>query len=510
MGVVSIDRDGEIAVVTVDNPPVNALGQALRQGLWDAVATLDAEPDVRAVVLICAGRTFIAGADVTEFGKPPAPPNLPDLVDRIEGALKPWVAAIHGSALGGGFEVAMGCRFRVALESASVGLPEVGLGIVPGASGTVRTPRLAGVQAAVELVTTGRPVKAAKALAMGLLDAVLTGDLRAGAVEFARAALASPLPLPVSARPVTAPDARWWDDQRQSIAARAKGEVAPPRALDCLRVAAERPFAEALAHERATFLDLRGSEQALALRHVFFAERAAPKPAHLGGAKPLPMASIGVIGGEANFLAALDKAALPGVVLEPEDATLTGCDLVIVGTNGGALGPRWRPDAVVVHLGLDPIDRPNPARFVGLHLIGAAAEVVAQADTAPETLATAFALARALGLLPVQTVNGSIGQRLLRRFQAEVAALGQGVGTALRDHHFAGALAVQDPAPQDPQMPAAEIIAHLTRAMAVEGRALLAEGIALSATDIDLIAIHGLGYPRWRGGPMFEHRDRSP
>src|SRR5690606_29192729 len=113
---VSIDRDGEIAVVTVDNPPVNALGQALRQGLWDAVGTLDADDTIRAVVLICAGRTFIAGADVTEFGKPPVPPHLPDLVDRLEQSAKPWVAAIHGSALGGDFEVAMGCRFRVALD----------------------------------------------------------------------------------------------------------------------------------------------------------------------------------------------------------------------------------------------------------------------------------------------------------------------------------------------------------------------------------------------------------
>lgn len=230
MTVATITRDGDIAVVTVDNPPVNALGQALRQALWDAVETLDADPAVRAVVLICAGRTFIAGADVTEFGKPPVPPHLPDVVARIEGAAKPWVAAIHGSALGGGFEVAMGCRFRVALDSAAVGLPEVTLGIVPGASGTVRTPRLAGVEAAVELVTTGRPVKAAKALSMGLVDAVVTGDLRIAAVDFTRAALAAPLPAPVSARPVTAPDAAWWDDQRKAIAKRAKGEVAPLRA----------------------------------------------------------------------------------------------------------------------------------------------------------------------------------------------------------------------------------------------------------------------------------------
>ena len=138
----SIDREGRVAVVTIDNPPVNALSQALRQALLDAVETLEADEAVDAVVLICAGRTFIAGADVTEFGKPPVPPHLPDVVARIESARKPWVAAIHGSALGGGFEVALACRFRVAAPTAAVGLPEVTLGIVPGAGGTVRLPRL--------------------------------------------------------------------------------------------------------------------------------------------------------------------------------------------------------------------------------------------------------------------------------------------------------------------------------------------------------------------------------
>lgn len=495
MTVVRIDRDGEIAIVTVDNPPVNALGQALRQGLWDAVARLDADATVRAVVLICAGRTFIAGADVTEFGKPPVPPALPDLVDLIERAVKPWVAAIHGAALGGGFEVAMGCRFRVAVESASVGLPEVGLGIVPGASGTVRTPRLAGVAAAVEMVTSGRSVKAAKALALGLIDAIVTGDLRAGAVEFARAALESPLPLPVSARPVTAPDAAWWEDQRRVLSARAGGAVAPLRALDCLRVAAERPFAEALAHERATFLALRGSEQAAALRHVFFAERAAPRPAQLAGVTPLPMASIAVLGGTEDLLAALRAADLPGVVTDPDEAMLAGCDLVILAEANAELGRLCRPDAVLVVMDLAPLDLPNPGRCVGLHLIGGAMEVWPNPETTPETLATVFALGRSLGKLPLQTGGGSIGQRLLTRYRAEAAAL-HGKGLSV------GATASE--AMTDP-----ETAAHLTRAMADEGRALLAEGIALSAVDIDLIAIHGLGYPRWRGGPMFEHRDRS-
>ncbi len=569
--VVNITRDGDIAVVTVDNPPVNALGQALRQGLWDAVATLDAAADVRAVVLICAGRTFIAGADVTEFGKPPVPPHLPDLVDRIEGAAKPWVAAIHGSALGGGLEVAMGCRFRVALETAALGLPEVGLGIVPGASGTVRTPRLVGAAAAVELVTTGRPVKAERARAMGLVDAVVTGDLRTAAVAFARTALEAPLPLPVSARPVTAPDAAWWEDQHAAIAARAKGELAPLRALDCLRVAAERPFAEALAHERATFLALRGSDQAAALRHIFFAERAAPRPSHVTAA-PRPLRSAAVIGGGvrgAGLASALRSAGLSVVLVADDDAAVlrgpqTGgpstkamaerigdADLVIVAAEGalampavlGRLGGMCRADAVLAvptgagdpHRTAEPV--PTPARVLGLNLFGPTAgvallEIVPTAATAPETLATGFALARALGRILVQTGlgGGSIGHRLLRRTRAAAEDLiRQGlapatVDAAMRAYGFAlgpfEAWDGGDPVnvaampgqgtPGRADLSDADIAARLTAAMAEEGRALLDEGVALRSSDIDLVAVHGHGYPRWRGGPMFEAGRQVP
>jgi 3-hydroxyacyl-CoA dehydrogenase len=637
---VSIDRDGEIAVVTVDNPPVNALGQALRQGLWDAVGTLDADDTIRAVVLICAGRTFIAGADVTEFGKPPVPPHLPDLVDRLEQSAKPWVAAIHGSALGGGFEVAMGCRFRVALDSASVGLPEVTLGIVPGASGTTRTPRLAGVEAAVELVTTGRPVKAAKALSMGLIDAVLTGDLRAEAIAFARAALTQPLPQPISARPVTSPDAAWWDDQRKTIAKRAKGEVAPLRALDCLRMAAEKPFAEAMAHERATFLDLRASDQAAALRHIFFAERAAPKPSHLD-AKPRDIRTTAVIGGGtmgAGIAAALRDAGLPVTLIErDEDAVQRGLanlrsifdgavkrgklteaqaqarmDGVTVGSDYALLsdtdlvieavfedlavkravftqlGQTCRPDAILATNTsyLDPRliaeGLPHPDRFIGLHFFSPAnvmklLEIVPTPTTSPETLATGFAMARSLGKIPVQAgiCEGFIGNRILKRYRAEAETLvRQGtpidaIDAAMRAHGFAmGPFEAQDlggldiaylqregaraagqvvpetlgdilvragrkgqktgggwydyapgdrtPKPSEttasllasqittgPALTAEDIATRLTTAMADEGRKILAEGIALKPSDIDLVEVHGYGYPRWRGGPMF-------
>jgi len=644
--IVSIEREDGIAVVTVDNPPVNALGQALRQGLWDAVGTLDADASVRAVVLICAGRTFIAGADVTEFGKPPMPPHLPDLVDRLEQATKPWIAAIHGSALGGGFEVAMGCRLRVALDSAAVGLPEVTLGIVPGASGTVRTPRLAGVEAAVELVTTGRPVKAAKALSMGLVDKVVTGDLRAEAVAFARTALTQPLPQPISERPVTSPDAAWWDEQRKAIAKRAKGEVAPLRALDCLRMAAEKPFAEAMAHERATFLELRASDQAAALRHIFFAERAAPKPAHLD-AKPRDIRSAAVIGGGtmgAGIAAALRDAGLPvtlierdaeavarglanlrsifdgavkrgklteaqaqarmdGVTAGSDYALLADTDLVIEAVFEdltvkravfAQLGQTCRADAILATNTsyLDPRliaeGVANPDRFIGLHFFSPAnvmklLEIVPTPTTSPETLATGFALARSLAKIPVQAgiCDGFIGNRILKRYRTEAETLvRQGIAidaidAAMRAHGFAmGPFEAQDlggldiaylqregaraagqdvpetlgdilvregrkgqktsggwydytpgdrtPKPSQttaslladristgPSLTPEDIAARLTGAMAAEGKAILAEGIALKASDIDLVEIHGYGYPRWRGGPMFSTQSKT-
>lgn len=466
MSVVTIAREGEIAVVTVDNPPVNALSQALRQGLWDAVGELDADPAIAAVVLTCAGRTFIAGADVTEFGQPPLPPHLPDLVGRIEAAAKPWIAAIHGSALGGGLEVAMGCRFRVAAPDASVGLPEVTLGIVPGASGTVRTPRLTGIEAAVDLVTSGRPLRAAKARAAGLIDAVIEGDLRAGAVAFAREALTRPLPEPVAARPVAAPDASFWAEREKAVARAAKGAAAPVRALACLRKAAEAPFDEAMAFERRTFLDLRGSEQAVALRHVFFAERGAPRPAELRDVEPLPLRRAAVIGGGtmgAGIIAALREAGLPVILIERDAeavargrdnvaktfagavkrgklsepqaaalvdgvsgttdyATLADVDLVIeavfedIGIKRAVfagLGAICRPDAVLatntsyLDPGLIAEGLPNPERFLGLHFFSPAnvmklLEIVPAAATSDRTLATGFALARMLKKIPVR------------------------------------------------------------------------------------------------------------
>ncbi|QRZ14572.1 enoyl-CoA hydratase/isomerase family protein (plasmid) [Paracoccus methylovorus] len=644
---VTIDRQGEIAVVTVDNPPVNALGQALRQGLWDAVGTLDADPEIRAVVLVCAGRTFIAGADVTEFGKPPVPPHLPDLVARIEAAAKPWVAAIHGSALGGGLEVALGCRWRVAVPDASLGLPEVTLGIVPGAGGTVRTPRVIGVEAAVDMVTSGRPMRAAQAAKAGLIDAVIPGDLLPGAVAFARQALALPMPKAASARSLAAPDAAFWAEKEKSVAKAAKGAAAPLRALACLRKAAEAPFDEAMAFERETFLNLRGSDQAAALRHVFFAERAAPRPAALRDVEPLALRRAAVIGGGtmgAGIVAALRDASLPVILIERDDnavaqgianlrgifdgavkrgkltpaqaadrlagvaattdyAVLADVDLVIeavfeeIGVKRAVfdqLGRVCRPDAVLATNTsyLDPRTIaegvPHPERFIGLHFFSPAnvmklLEIVPAPQTSERTLATGFALARLLKKIPVRSgiCEGFIGNRILKRYRAAAEALVRRgipiaeVDAAMRGHGFAmgpfeaqdlggldiaflqreGARAAGQDVPETlgdilvragrkgqktgggwydyapgerrplPSAIVTELLAgaitpgaamereavaqHLVAEMAAEGQAILDEGIAQSPADIDLVKIHGYGFPRWRGGPMFATGIRS-
>ena len=193
--VVDLTTEDGVAVVTVDNPPVNALSAVLRVGLVDAFKAAEADSNVQAVVLTCAGRTFIAGADITEFGKPAVSPWLTDVIEVMEALSKPIVAAIHGTALGGGLETALGAHWRVAVASAKLGLPEVKLGLIPGAGGTQRLPRLVGVPQALEMITSGAPVSAKAALGGGLVDEIVEGDLRTGALAYARKVVAESRPL---------------------------------------------------------------------------------------------------------------------------------------------------------------------------------------------------------------------------------------------------------------------------------------------------------------------------
>ena len=316
-------RDG-IAFVTIDNPPVNATNQPVRQGLHDALARAEAGADIVAVVLACAGRTFIAGADIREFDGPPVAPHLPDLLLALERATKPWVAAIHGTALGGGLETALACAGRVASSEARMGFPEVTLGLVPGAGGTVRLPRVVPAGMALEMIATGKPVDAETALAAGLIDRIATGDPVAAAATLARDLVEGPPRLPTSQRPVRQPDdAQAFDAAAQRIEARARGQHAPVAAVQALRDAMRLPPDAALAAERALFLHLKAAPQSAALRHIFLAERAAARTDGIANAKPRDIARIGIVGGGAmgaGIAAACLLAGLRVTIIERDDS----------------------------------------------------------------------------------------------------------------------------------------------------------------------------------------------
>ncbi|MGH6891859.1 MAG: 3-hydroxyacyl-CoA dehydrogenase NAD-binding domain-containing protein, partial [Dongiaceae bacterium] len=290
-------EDG-IAVVAVDNPPVNALSRAVRAGLFAAVEQIDHDDAVRAAVLICEGRTFIAGADITEFDKPPTEPLLSDVVRRLERAGKPWIAAIHGSALGGGLEVALGCHYRIAGVTARLGFPEVQLGLIPGAGGTVRLARLIAPLHAVRLISGGKPVSAAQAAEWGLVDRVVEGDLRDAAHKFAREIADRLLPQPLAERtPAGHLDPAEWDSILADTRKKAPGQLAPVVAVEAARDAVELPADQALALERERFLNLRDSDQSKALRYIFLAEKSVPKVPEIRNENPRPIGHIGVVGG---------------------------------------------------------------------------------------------------------------------------------------------------------------------------------------------------------------------
>lgn len=297
MGCVDIDIRGGIARVTIDNPPVNALGQAVREGLLRACADLAERPDLKAVVLHCAGRSFVAGADINELGKPPSAPFLPDVLSAIESAPVPWIAAIHGTALGGGLELAMACHGRVADAQAKLGLPEVNLGIIPGSGGTVRLPRLVPMRDAIALVAGGKPISAARAHEIGLVDALADGDLMEVAERLAEQLAAQGAPRPVLQRDLVASEPVDWVAEEDNLRKRSRGAMAPLEALAALRFASQAAAAHALAAERERFLRLAASAEAAALRYMFFAQRTAGKGLKIDGADPAELSHVGVIGG---------------------------------------------------------------------------------------------------------------------------------------------------------------------------------------------------------------------
>src|SRR5579859_429971 len=297
---VSTSLVGSIAVVTIDNPPVNALGHAVRAGLAAAITAAEADATVRAVVLKCAGRTFVAGADITEFGKPLEPPGLDEVIAQIGGMSKPVVAAIHGTALGGGLELTLGCHYRIALASAQFGLPEVKLGLLPGAGGTQRLPRVLGVLPALEIMVSGEFIGAERALAGGLIQRIVP-DLDEVALAFAREIIeVRPLPL-IAAGEGKLAEARAnpgiIDEFARSIARKSRGFKAPAAIVDCVRAALDRPFADGLAYECRRFMELMASSESAAQRYAFFAEREAGKvPGLPKDAPDRPIRQAAVIG----------------------------------------------------------------------------------------------------------------------------------------------------------------------------------------------------------------------
>jgi 3-hydroxyacyl-CoA dehydrogenase len=313
-----------VAVIEIDNPPVNATSHSVRAGLLEAIHDVDLNPQIEAVVIACAGRTFVAGADIREFGQPPREPHLPDVVNAIEACSKPVVAAIHGTALGGGCEIALASHARVAEPGASLGLPEVKLGLVPGAGGTQRLPRLVGLEAALDLVTSGRTVKAAEALRLGLVDRLSSGDLRQDAIELARELIGEPLRR-TGERPVAPMDAEAASAKIAEVRRKARGAEAPGKAAELVLLSASIPLKDGMARERETFLELRSSEQSAALRHAFFAEREVVRLPSLDSVEPRPVQKVGIVG--AGTMGS-------GIVIAFADA---GFDVKVVETSEQAL-----------------------------------------------------------------------------------------------------------------------------------------------------------------------------
>ena len=297
MSPVSIDRLDAIAIISVDNPPVNALSQAVREGLLRCVDEAVDDADVEVIVIVCAGRTFIAGADIREFGRPPEPPHLPDLIARIEAVDKPVIAAMHGTTLGGGLEVALGCHYRIAVQSALLGLPEVTLGLLPGASGTQRLPRLIGAEPALTMMLSGKPVKASQALEYGLIDAICDDDkLRHEALELAATSVASG-PRRIRDMPVREVRPELFDQTRADIARKTRGLLSPEKIVRCVELSLQVDFDEGCRAEREFFLECKDSPQSAGLRHAFFAERAVSKVPGIGKNTDVrPLNNVAVIG----------------------------------------------------------------------------------------------------------------------------------------------------------------------------------------------------------------------
>jgi 3-hydroxyacyl-CoA dehydrogenase len=476
-----------ILIVTIDNPPVNATSADVRGGLDKMLAYAETASDMTAAIITGAGKTFIGGADIREFGKPAVEPTLSAVIETIEGSSKPIIAALSGAALGGGLEVALACHYRIALPAAQVGLPEVKLGLVPGAGGTQRLPRLTGILAALDLITSGRSLKAQEALTLGILDEIAQDDLVGAAVAAAKTLVGKPFRR-TSEVAISLVDASEITKASGKILARARGQKAPAEAVRLVASSA-RPFYEGLADERATFLALRDSPEAAALRHVFFAEREAAKVEGLEGVAPREVTMIGICGmglmgsgiavaalgagytvigldqtleaaekGRERIIGLLERNVASGrldqagfeaqtsrLTVTATDTELSPCDLVIEAVFDDLdvktdlfrrLDRVVRANAILAtntsYLNPDEIAAATacPERVLGLHFFSPAhvmrlLEVVRCGKTAPDVLATGLAVAKRLRKLAVVTgvTEGFIGNRIFSAYRREAEFL---------------------------------------------------------------------------------------
>jgi 3-hydroxyacyl-CoA dehydrogenase len=476
-------RHGEIAVLTVRNPPVNALSQTVRQGLWDGMDRAEADAGVRAVLIVGEGRAFFAGADITEFGKPPLDPHLPDLINRIEASPLLVVASMHGVSLGGGLEVAIGCHYRIAVPSARIGLPEVHLGLIPGAGGTQRLPRLCGVEPALEVMTTGQQVGAKEAAQLGIIDVIEDGDPKENGIAYAEKLLSQGATRRAVSE-MDLPDPINWDAAFEATLARSKGQISPAWCVRAVQAAFENSFADGLKAERQIFKDLMQTDQRKGMIHAFFSERAVSNLPELKGVDPRAVQHIGVIGGgtmgagiataallaglrvhmlemtpeageaarkriEGNLAGALKRGKISA---DQHEAILTQALQVV--TNYDALADVdlvieavfedmavkkkvfaeldrvCKPGAVLAsntsYLDINEIaaTTSRPADVLGLHFFSPAhvmklLEVVVADKTAPEVVATGFALGKTLGKISVRAgvCDGFIGNRILSTYR---------------------------------------------------------------------------------------------
>ena len=483
---VTYERDGDYVLVTLDNPPVNAIGKDIRQGLMDAVTRVAAEDGVTRVILRGAGRGFAAGADAREFDMDPVEPHLPDVVNAIEASPIPWIAAIHGAALGGGLELALACRYRIAREDALLGLPEVTLGVVPGAGGTQRLPRLVGPAKALELISQGKTISGAEAKAIGLVDELDDDPAdHAGMINTEWLGMAVPVG-DLNSGELTGEEIAAAEAQ---AARKMRGQTAPLRAISLVKTATKQPLDQGLAEEREAFLDLRASGQAKALRHIFFAERGAKAPADVADIQPAPIDHVAVVGGGtmgAGIAYALLNAGLRVTLLEtdPDGVERAGANVSNIvdaslkrglidargaedrrgrltlshdyGDAAGAtlaieaafeamevkqaifakLDEALPADAILAtntsYLDVDAIaaGTRDPSRVLGLHFFAPAhimklLEIVKAKETAPRALSTGFALARRLRKIPVVAgvCDGFIGNRILARYREAAETL---------------------------------------------------------------------------------------